>query len=407
MRILIVGSSIAGPAAAFWLSRSGADVTVIERASALREGGYCVDIRGTALEVIARMGLRETLRPFEANTQSNAVVDARGRTFGQTARGFGVIDPEDIEILRGDLARVLYDATKGDVDYRFNTTLGDVDTEHYDVIIGADGVHSETRATFFGPEERFVRPLGSCMAIWSAPNFLGLDREQLLFNGVNRIASIKSTNDNARLYIATFWKGAEATRAAATEAFATAGWEFPHLVDEMQRASDFYADITCQIRLPSLTSGNVALIGDAGYCPSPLSGQGTSLALVGAYMLAHALRHSHSNDDAFAKYNAAMLPFAQTNQQVADKIAQGFAPESPFQVRLRSTMMAMLPYMPWAPWIMKLAMGGVRAAARSLELPCDDGAECPPIKTLQTPSSKPASPRTPPTTRPGMSMPIG
>ena len=166
MRILISGSSIAGPALAFWLQRYGIDVTVVERAPALRPGGYFIDIRGVALDVVERMGLREPLRALEANTLSNTMIDERGRRFGRTARGFGVIDPNDIEVRRGDLARVLHDATRGDVEYRFGGSIAAIEQqpkgvdvtfaggarETYDAVVGADGVHSRTRALAFGPE---------------------------------------------------------------------------------------------------------------------------------------------------------------------------------------------------------------------------------------------------------------
>ncbi len=393
MKILIVGASIAGPALAFWLDRYGGhDVTVVERAPALREGGYCVDVRGAALEVVERMGLRDRLRPLEANTLSNAVVDREGRVFGRTKRGFGVIDPDDVEILRGELARVMVDATRANVRYRFGESVAALDQhatgvdvtftngsrETFDVVVGADGVHSRTRELAFGPEASFVHPLGSCMAIWSAPNHLGLDREQLLFQGVHQIASIKSTNDNERLYVAAFFKHDAAAfdhrdvvgqRRIVSDAFGDAGWEFPFLVEEMQLANDFYCDITCQVRMPSYSRGRVALVGDAAYCPSPLSGQGTSLALVGAYVLATALVRERSAADAFRAYDATMRTFVVKNQQIAERIGQGFAAESSFQLRLRQWAMSVMPHLPGSELVMKLAMRGVREAARSLVLP--------------------------------------
>jgi len=219
------------------------------------------------------------------------------------------------------------------------------------------------------------------MANWSTPNFLGLNREQLLFQGVKQIASIKSTNDNARLNIATFFgardfdhRDVPAQRALVSAAFANAGWEFPHLLDEMVRADDFYADITCQVRMPSFSRGNVVLLGDAAYCPSPLSGSGTGLALVGAYVLARAIARERL-PAALRTYDTVMGDFVRRNQAIAEKIGNGFAAATPFQLRMRRVAMSVMPYTPGSEWMMKLAMRGVRDAARSLSLASFDADE--------------------------------
>jgi 2-polyprenyl-6-methoxyphenol hydroxylase-like FAD-dependent oxidoreductase len=392
MHILVSGSSIAGPALAFWLHRYGFQVTVVERAPALRRGGYCVDIRGAALEVVSRMGLRNALRPFEADTLSNTMIDEQGRRFGRTPRGFGVIDAEDVEIPRGDLSRVLYEASCGDVRYRFGdsiaaltpraegvtATFADGATETFDAVVGADGVHSRTRALAFGPEEAFVRPMGSVMAVFSAPNHLGLDREQLLFMGPGRVASIKSADQNRALTLSVFftappevfdYRDVRAQRQLVADAFAGAGWEFSRLVEAMWTAEDFYSDLTCQVRMDAFHAGRVALVGDAAHCPSPMTGQGTSLALAGAYVLATELARSGDPLTAFPRYDASLRAFARQNQDLALKIGRGFAPQTSFQVKMRRLGMTLLPHLPGSQLIMKLAMRDIRNAARALELP--------------------------------------
>ncbi|MFO0749679.1 MAG: FAD-dependent monooxygenase [Myxococcota bacterium] len=406
MKTLITGAGIAGPALGYWLAQAGHDVTIVERAPALRVGGYAVDIRGVALEVVARMGLRERLRPLETDTLSNDVVDARGRRFGRTARGFGVIDRGDVEIGRGDLARVLVDATRAAVAYRFDDgpaalaqDAGGVDVTfvsgrraRYDLVVGADGVHSATRALAFGPEADFVRPLGSIMGIFSVPNELGLVREQLLFNALGRVASVKCAEGDRALKVCVFFAAAPdviaafdardvaAQRRLVAAAFGDAGWEFARLVERMAVADDFYCDLTCQVRMPSCVAGRDARVGDAAHCPSPLSGQGTSLALVGACVLGAELAAIDTGPDAvaagsdaiasaLARYDAAMRPFVALNQAVALEIGQGFAPSTPRQLWLRNLAMRMLPYMPRRGVVKKLALRGVRRAARALELP--------------------------------------
>jgi 2-polyprenyl-6-methoxyphenol hydroxylase-like FAD-dependent oxidoreductase len=395
MNILISGASIAGPALAFWLRRHGFTVTVVERAPALRPGGYAVDVRGPALDVLARMGLREVVRPLETDTLSNAVVDARGRRFGRMDRGFGVLDPGDVEVLRGDLSRAIYDATREGVEYRFGDSVASLrdrygrvavtfeggERAEYDLVIGADGVHSRTRALAFGDEAALVRDLGCCMAIFTAPNHLGLDREQLLFNGVGRIASVKSANGNGDLKVCVFFtappgtfptRDVDAQRQLVADAFAGAGWEFPRFMEAMWKADDFYADVTCQVHMDSYHAGRVALVGDAAYCPSPMSGQGTSLALVGAYVLASALGEASASGDveaALARYDESMRDFVRQNQQIAEKLASTFAPRTTFQVWSRNAAMRLLPYVPAASAVMKLAMRSVRQASQAMTLP--------------------------------------
>jgi 2-polyprenyl-6-methoxyphenol hydroxylase-like FAD-dependent oxidoreductase len=391
--VLVSGASIAGPALALLLGERGFRVTVVERAAEIRTGGYAVDVRGVALEVIERMGLRDRLRPFETDTLYNEVVDAEGRRFGRTSRGFGVIDPGDVEIHRGDLARILFDASRSGADYRFGDSIASLDQraagvdvrfesgreETFDLVIGADGIHSRTRALVFGREDEFSLDLGSCMTIFTAPNVLGLERGQLLFSAIGRVASVKSANEDADLKVSLFFKtdrGAfvpedEASQRRLTEdAWRDAGWVWPRLIEAMHAAPDFYCDRTQQIRMERFTRDRVALVGDAAHAPSPLTGQGTSLALVSAYLLALELAAAHGDASiAFPRYESVLRPFALRNQDIAAKVAGGFAPRTPVELRLRTLAMRALPYLPGTGLMMSLAMRGVRTASRALALP--------------------------------------
>jgi len=391
MNILISGASIAGPALAHFLSNDGHRVTVVERAPALRPGGYAVDIRGAGLEVVERMGLRDAMRPLETDTLSNSLVDARGRVYGRSARGFGVVDPGDVEIHRGDLARLLYEATRESAEYRFGDSVASIvdagERVHvrfesglegdYDAVIGADGVHSRTRRLVFGDESTYFRPLGAAMAIFTIPNFLGLDREQWLFQARGRIASVKSASENRELKVAVFFASddgpsldldVDAQRSRVADAYRDAGWVFPRILDSMMKAEDFYFDRTGQIRMPGMVRGRVALVGDAGSCPSPLTGQGTSLALVGAYVLAAELSASpHDAVSAFARYDARMRPFVVRNQELVESVAKGFMPASELEAKIRGIVMNLMRFLP-GDLFTKLSMGKVREVSRAIEL---------------------------------------
>lgn len=390
-KILISGASIAGPALACFLRDRGLDITVIERAPTLRDGGYAVDIRGAALDAITRAGLRDALAPFETDTQSNAMVDRAGRVFGRTQRGLGVIDEGDIEIHRGDLSRVLYDASRRHASYRFGDWIaalhesedgvtvelasGHVAT--YDLVVGADGVHSRTRALAFGPEHELVRPLGACMAIFTVPNHLGLVREQWLWSAPGRVASVKSANGDRDLKVCVFFAvprdtvvpdEVEDQRALVASAFAESGWEFPRFMEAMKSAEDFYCDLTCQVHMDRFARDRIALVGDAAHCPSPMAGQGTSLAIVGAYVLAAELSASGDPRVALERYDATMRPFVLRNLPVAEKLAKGFMPHTRFEAWMRDLVMRMMAYLP-SEWLANVMMGDIREASKAITLP--------------------------------------
>ncbi|HEX4459885.1 MAG TPA: FAD-dependent monooxygenase, partial [Polyangia bacterium] len=323
-KILISGASIAGPALAFVLSRRGWQVTVVERAPLLRAGGYAIDVRGAALEVVARLGLEPAMRAAGTDTQSTHMIDARDRRLATFARGFGVISPEDIEILRGDLAQLMYAATRADVRYLFDDSItalvngaDGVDvtfarnpSERFDYVVGADGLHSNVRALAFGPEDACVRGLGSAVAIFTAANHAGLDRAQIMMMAPRRIVSIKSDRGNATVKAAFIFhapslpdrRDVAAQRRLVHDAFADLGAPVAPLLADLATAPDFYFDGVSQTRLESWRRERVLLVGDAAYGPSLMTGQGTSLALIGAYELASALAEEATPSAVGARY---------------------------------------------------------------------------------------------------------
>jgi 2-polyprenyl-6-methoxyphenol hydroxylase-like FAD-dependent oxidoreductase len=248
----------------------------------------------------------------------------------------------------------------------------------FDVVIGADGLHSTVRGLVFGEESQFVRHLGSYMAVFSAPNFLGLQRWQILFNEPGRVVSVKSSRGNADVKVTAFFssepiqydrRDVEAQKQVVTAAFADSGWELPRLLAAMAQAPDFYFDATSLIRMPQWSRGRVTLVGDACVCASPLSGQGTGLALVGAYVLAGELAAAAGDHTAaFAGYERAMRPYAERNQAGAEGVAKTFAPQTPREVRMRNFALKLMRYIPLTSLMFKMAARATARSARAITL---------------------------------------
>ncbi|WP_328659118.1 FAD-dependent monooxygenase [Streptomyces sp. NBC_00334] len=336
---LISGASIAGPALAYWLNRYGYAVTVVEKAPTLRGGGYPVDVRGTALEVVRRMGILPRLRDAHIDLRRLTFLDADG---GEVASLHphavtGGVAGRDLEVRRGDLTDALHQAVRDDVEFLFNDSVDTLDqTGHgvdvtfrgggsrtFDLVVGADGTHSRTRETLFGPEERFHHYLGYCFAVFTLRNTLGLSHETVMWNAPGRAAALYAVGDDDEVHAflnfarpeppTAAFRDPDAQRALVAETFADAGWEVPGMLAALREAEDLFFDGVGQIRMPRWSSGRVALVGDAAYAPSFLTGQGTSLALVGAYMLAgHLADRDHA--EGFAAYERDTREFVTANQ---------------------------------------------------------------------------------------------
>ncbi len=204
---------------------------------------------------------------------------------------------------------------------------------HFDLVVGADGLHSAVRRLAFGPESAFVHHLGTYLAIFSAPNVLGLDDWQLWVQAPTAGGVIYPARGNTELRVtlgfgseplAYDYRDLEQQKRLVDEHLAGMGWEIPRLLRAMRQAPDFYFDAMAQVRMPGWSKGRVTLVGDAGYCASPLSGQGTSLALVGAYVLADALAKSGWDvSAALAGYERRLRGFVELNQALVSEHADG------------------------------------------------------------------------------------
>ena len=310
-RVLVAGASIAGPALAHWLRRRGAEVTVVERAPEPRPGGQAVDARGVAKEVIRRMGLDGPVRAARTVTAGAHSVDVDGNVLqtysAEDDGGDGYIS--EIEILRGDLSQVLYDDTRDGVEYVFGDRIAELtqdadgvdvtfaggDRRRYDLVVGADGLHSALRAMVFGPHERFIRHLGLVLAFYSVPNEFGLDRWLIQYEEAGRSALLRPIHEATPAMAMFSFPAAEfdvdhrdvaAQKRLLREQMAGYGWLTPQILAHLDDTPDFYLDQVAQVVMDRWSSGRVGLLGDTAFSSSPMSGQGTGLALVGAYLLA-------------------------------------------------------------------------------------------------------------------------
>uniref|UniRef100_UPI00135B3C71 FAD-dependent monooxygenase n=1 Tax=Agromyces humi TaxID=1766800 RepID=UPI00135B3C71 len=315
MKVLISGGGIAGLAAAHAFADGGHDVTVVELAPGLRPGGQLVDLRGTSREAAARLGLLEAITAAQLPQRGMRYVDDRGRTLAELGvEMFGGQGPvADLEILRGDLTRVLSEIVAGRVDLRFGDSIAsltsdqtgvDVAFEHgsperFDLVVAADGVHSKVRRLVWGPEADYVRSLGGVTSFFDAPEPEPLDGWSLMdILPGRRMVMIRPDAAPGRSKAIVTWFGdhdlpdrrdVDAQKQLVRSALADGVWHLPALSAALDTSSEFYFDALVQVHMPELSRGRVVLLGDAGYCTSPLSGQGTALALIGAYVLASEL----------------------------------------------------------------------------------------------------------------------
>jgi 2-polyprenyl-6-methoxyphenol hydroxylase-like FAD-dependent oxidoreductase len=345
--VLVSGAGVAGLTTAYWLRHRGYAPTVVEHAPALRPGGQALDVRGVALEVLARMDLMSEARRAATAMRGMTMLDGEGNEQWRSTEmtlSAGRFDSDDIELLRDDLTGLLHRRAEDGVEYLFDDAITALTqdeqgvrvgfrsrrTRTFDLVVGADGLRSGVRRLVFGPPERFLRHLGSQVAVFSTKNFLDLDNWQVWLQSDSATYCVYPARDNTEVRVTLgFASGpldlerhdVERQKALVAERLAGLGWETPRLLEAMWASSDFYLDAMAQVHLDSWSRGRVTLVGDAAHCPSPLSGQGTSLALVGAYVLADELGAAADQDDALAAYERRMRPFAALNQALATENA--------------------------------------------------------------------------------------
>lgn len=364
MKIAINGSGIAGPTLAWWLQRYGHEPVLFDESPALRTGGYVIDFWGTGYDIADKMGLLPGLKEDAYFIQHVRTVTAGGRTTSSlNTRAFhDMTNGRYMSIARSDLARQIYQACDG-IETQFGTSVTDIEDqadkvavrlsdggqEAYDLVVGADGLHSHIRALAFGPQEQFENHIGFYVAAFILPGYY--PRDELTYvshTKPGRQISRVALRDDQTLFLFVFSKsfvtqqpvGEAAEKALLREIYCDMGWEAGAILSRIDEVSDVYFDRVSQIKMPVWTKGHVALVGDAAACVSLLAGEGTGLAMTEAYVLAGEL-HEAGNDHmtAFQAYQERLQPYLARKQDAALKFAGLFAPKNWFWLVVRDALM--------------------------------------------------------------------
>lgn len=359
--ILISGAGIAGTTLAYWLKKFGFNPTIIEISPALREGGYGIDFWGAGFDVAEKMNILEDLEKADIGISELLFVDENNKrkaalNYRQIKK---IMKGRAITLLRSDLAKIIYNHLDKDIEIIFGDSITTIEqhsngvtvtmksgaTRNFDLVIGADGLHSTVRNIIFGNEEQFEKYYGYYTASFTFENKGDAGKAFLTYNVPCKQAALYTAGSTqSAFFIFTSQQklsynhhNVEAQKQILRKEFETIGWKCADLLAKMESAPDFYFDTVSQIHMNTWSQDRVSLVGDASNCPSLLSGQGSTLAMVGAYILAGELKEANGNyRTAYAQYQKILKPFIDSKQKIAQKFSKSLVPKSTFGIWIRN-----------------------------------------------------------------------
>jgi 2-polyprenyl-6-methoxyphenol hydroxylase-like FAD-dependent oxidoreductase len=386
--VLISGTGIAGPTLAYWLNAAGFKTTLVEHAPELRQNGYVIDFWGLGYDIAERMGLLAEINRIGYHMREMRIVDGAGlrnasfgtRVFEELTGG------RYVTLGRGDLSKLLFEKTKGSTEAIFGDEIVGLREESdqvrvqfkhrgergFDLVIGADGLHSGVRRPAFGPQDRFEKRLGYLVAVFETSGYRPRDEDiYVMYCEPGRMVGRVTLRDDKTLFLFVFTAGPDADPAdlAARKAvlrarYGDGQWECPRILDALEGTGDLYFDRVSQIKMDRWSQGRIALVGDAAFCVSLLAGQGSALAMTAAYVLAGELAKAGGNyQEAFSSYENILRSFIESKQKAAARYAGALAPRTRWGLIFRNLVVNAAAI----PGVARLAFG--KDILDKLELP--------------------------------------
>jgi 2-polyprenyl-6-methoxyphenol hydroxylase-like FAD-dependent oxidoreductase len=361
--VLISGAGIAGPTLAYWLKAAGFEPTLVEHAPKLRTGGYVIDFWGLGYDIADRMGLLDKISRAGYHIREMRIVNRKGERIS----GFGtnvfreLTGGRYVTIRRSDLSRLLFETIRNDTEIVLGDEIIDLREQsdsvqvafkrssqrRFDLVVGADGLHSTVRRLVFGPQERFEKRLGYTVAAFEADGYRPRDENvYVTYCRPGRMLGRVALSDDRALFLFVFATDLDARlealdpmtqKAVLRDAFNGGMWETSSILAELDRAQDLYFDRVSQIKMPTWSQGRVALVGDAAFCVSLMAGQGAALTMTAAYVLAGELgKMGQRHEKAFYNYERILRTFIESKQEGAARFASAFAPRTRWGLFLRN-----------------------------------------------------------------------
>lgn len=386
--VLISGAGIAGPTLAYWLKAAGFEPTLVERAPALRNGGYVIDFWGLGYDIAERMGLAAEIKRIGYHVREMRIVDDRGtRIAGFGTRVFDELTGgRYVTLQRSDLSRLLFEKVKNTTEVIFGDEIVGIQdypdgvqvlfkcghARRFDLVIGADGLHSDVRRLAFGSQGLVEKRLDYVVAALEVRGYRPRDEDvYLMYGQPGRMLGRFTLHDDRTLFLFVFAADGDSIpatldlqKAMLSDRYGRGKWECPGVLEALAHADELYFDSVSQIRMDTWSRGRVALVGDAAFCVSLLAGQGSALAVVSAYVLAGELATAGGrHQEAFGRYEARLRDYIGSKQQGAARFAAAFAPRTKWGLRFRNQIIRALAI----PGLARLAIG--RDIVDTLHLP--------------------------------------